>query len=53
MNAVCDECGRVFDLYDENDADEWYSGHDCEDDEPCEGCPRTSRGCCMGAEFPY
>jgi len=29
--ARCPECGRVFDLLDEDDADEWYSGHDCED----------------------
>lgn len=26
----CPECGRVFDLLDENDAEEWYYGHDCE-----------------------
>jgi hypothetical protein len=26
----CVECGRVFDLLDENDADEWAYGHDCE-----------------------
>ena len=28
--AKCVECERVFDLLDENDADEWYYGHDCE-----------------------
>lgn len=28
----CIECGRVFDLADEHDADEWYYGHDCEDE---------------------
>ncbi len=28
--ATCPECGRVFDLYDESDADEWANGHDCE-----------------------
>lgn len=28
--AVCDECQRVFDLLDEDDANEWYYGHDCE-----------------------
>lgn len=28
--AKCVECGRVFDLADDIDADEWYSGHDCE-----------------------
>lgn len=28
--AQCPECGRVFDLLDEDDAGEWYYGHDCE-----------------------
>lgn len=28
MKAKCPECGRVFDLLDENDADEWSSGHE-------------------------
>ena len=28
--ATCQECGRVFDLMDDIDADEWYYGHDCE-----------------------
>lgn len=27
----CVECGRVFDLLNEDDASEWYYGHDCED----------------------
>ena len=31
MKAKCPECGRVFDLLDEDDASEWYYGHDCED----------------------
>lgn len=26
----CVECGRVFDLLAERDAEEWESGHDCE-----------------------
>jgi hypothetical protein len=26
----CPECGRVFDLSDPADADEWAFGHDCE-----------------------
>ena len=26
----CCECGRVFNLFDERDADEWIYGHDCE-----------------------
>jgi hypothetical protein len=29
--AKCQECGRVFDLMDEDDAGEWFYGHDCED----------------------
>ena len=33
MTATCPECGRVFDLLDENDANEWAYGHDCEVDE--------------------
>ena len=28
--ALCFECGRLFDLTDETDADEWAYGHDCE-----------------------
>jgi hypothetical protein len=28
--AQCVECERVFDLMDEDDAGEWYYGHDCE-----------------------
>jgi len=30
LAAKCPECGRVFDLLDETDAQEWASGHDCE-----------------------
>jgi hypothetical protein len=26
----CPECDRVFDLLDEDDAAEWFYGHDCE-----------------------
>jgi hypothetical protein len=29
-SAKCAECGRVFDLLDEDDAAEWSYGHDCE-----------------------
>lgn len=29
--AKCEECGRVFDLMDEEDAGEFYYGHDCEE----------------------
>jgi len=28
--ATCEECGRVFDLLDEDDAAEYAYGHDCE-----------------------
>lgn len=28
--ARCHECGRLFDLLDGPDADEWHHGHDCE-----------------------
>jgi hypothetical protein len=31
MKVKCQECGRVFDLTDEDDAEEWAYGHDCED----------------------
>lgn len=27
----CVECGRVFDLTDEEDSQKWYYGHDCEE----------------------
>ena len=29
--AVCAECKRFFDLRDEDDAAEWFDGHDCEE----------------------
>lgn len=32
MKVRCPECGRVFDLLDEEDADEAAHGHDCEAD---------------------
>jgi hypothetical protein len=28
--AICQECGRWFDLLIDSDAEEWYYGHDCE-----------------------
>lgn len=31
MIAKCDECGRVFDLTSEDQASEYYYGHDCEE----------------------
>ena len=27
---TCVECERVFDMFDETDAEEWHYGHDCE-----------------------
>ena len=30
MNTTCIECGRVFDLLNEEDAEELAYGHDCE-----------------------
>ena len=29
-NPICRECSRVFDMFDEDDANEWHYGHDCE-----------------------
>lgn len=29
--AKCEECERVFDLTNEEDASEFYYGHDCEE----------------------
>lgn len=29
-SAQCPECGRIFDLFDQDDAVEWFEGHDCE-----------------------
>lgn len=31
ITASCPECDRVFDLFDADDAKEWYHGHDCEE----------------------
>lgn len=28
---ICKECDRVFDLDNEQDAEEFYYGHDCEE----------------------
>jgi len=30
FETTCVECGRAFDLLDEMDAQEFYYGHDCE-----------------------
>lgn len=27
---ICPECTRVFNLFNVNDAEEWFYGHDCE-----------------------
>jgi hypothetical protein len=27
---VCKECERYFNLFNEDEASEWYFGHDCE-----------------------
>jgi hypothetical protein len=29
--ATCVECGRAFDMRDEDDANEYWYGHDCEE----------------------
>jgi hypothetical protein len=31
--GTCQECGRVFDLFDVSEAEEFYYGHDCEEAE--------------------
>ncbi len=30
MDVKCEECGKVFDLLDEDQAEEYHYGHDCE-----------------------
>jgi hypothetical protein len=30
MKVQCEECYRIFDLLDEEEAGEYYYGHDCE-----------------------
>jgi hypothetical protein len=30
MHVKCEECGKVFDLLDEDQAEEYHYGHDCE-----------------------
>jgi len=30
FKVTCQECGRVFDLMDVDDNEEWVYGHDCE-----------------------
>ena len=37
LQGKCGECGRIFDLTDNNDARDWYYGHDCEDNNDNEG----------------
>ena len=31
QGVICPECDRVFDLSDEVAAQEWFYGHDCEE----------------------
>lgn len=31
MSMRCKECNRTFDLWNADEASEWYFGHDCED----------------------
>lgn len=30
MKTACDECGKIFNLLNEDQANEFYYGHDCE-----------------------
>lgn len=30
MKVTCEECGREFNFFNENQADELLTGHDCE-----------------------
>jgi len=30
MSMKCKECNRTFDLWNADEAAEWYFGHDCE-----------------------
>jgi hypothetical protein len=30
LKAKCEECSKVFNLLDEEEANEFYFGHDCE-----------------------
>lgn len=32
-NTICYECGREFNLLIEEEAEEWFYGHDCEVEE--------------------
>lgn len=32
-DARCYECGRVFNILIQEEADEWFHGHDCEGNE--------------------
>jgi hypothetical protein len=37
FSATCPECGRVFDMFDSTDAEEWATGHDCVAPDPPQG----------------
>ena len=30
-DVECAECGRTFDLSEDDEAEEWFFGHDCEE----------------------
>jgi hypothetical protein len=45
MNKRCYECGRVFDLFEQSDAEEWFYGHDCEDVTAVEPNETITTGC--------
>lgn len=45
LKPTCLECGRVFDLLNADDADEWANGHDCEPDgNTCDCCGHVYAG---------
>lgn len=33
MTATCQECGQTFDLLNEEEANEFHYGHDCEEEQ--------------------
>ena len=41
---TCKECGRVFDLFNPQDENEWYAGHDCEGQPPTKYYTMTDTG---------
>jgi uncharacterized membrane protein len=57
MTQTCIECGRTFDLLDEEQAAEWSYGHDCEEQRyPCReaghfDCASTEGGSCEAEKY--